>query len=71
MEGRSQGAPCWTDATDKRQGGWTEQRQSGTLVSTQITHLSHRIHHRQVTQAHGSKQVENLGNMGVGGDSEW
>lgn len=42
------------------------------VVSSDDPHnLSYRIHHRQVAQAHGSKQVENLGNMGVGGDSEW
>lgn len=42
------------------------------VVSCDDSHdLSHCIHHGQVAQAHGSEQVENLGNMGVGGDSEW
>lgn len=56
----------------KREGEWTDHRQLGALLfSTPVTHLSHRIHHRQVAQAHGSEQVEDLGNMGVRGDSEW
>lgn len=29
MEGRSQGAPCWTDATDKRQGGGQSRGSQG------------------------------------------
>lgn len=42
------------------------------VVSCNDPHdLSYRIHHRQVAQAHGSEQVEDLRNMGVGGDSKW